>query len=392
MGSLFDSSIKYEDKLKSLTSTRTLSNEIDVIESLDGLNKLRPQWDEIAFCKSVEPWQSFSWIHSAAVAYSKNKRLRIITVRKNGRLTAIAPLVLKPSEQPLKPLQFHILGGEELKEPNRLIYYDNASLDLVTDAIVSEPVYPIRLSRIPNDNGMVHLLLNKFKKHGWITRVMRMPYPYIDLSGKTIKKSLKSDLRRAKKKANKYGELGFKLISAISEKKLQPHLDTAFRIEASGWKGENNTAILSNESRRDFFERYAYASLRDGTLRLYFLLINNEPMAVQYAIESMKAFWLLNIGYDEKFRTCSPGNLLLEASIKAASQNGLVRYNLLGKEEPWTRRWTQTTKDCYIVSAYHCNLCGAKAMMSDALALVLKRLKDRGKTHFKIHKNIESPL
>lgn len=383
MDSLFNSGIRYRDKLKSLTSLRERSNEINVIEDLEGLNKLRPEWDEIAFCKSVEPWQSFSWIHSAAVSYSKNQLLRIITVRENGRLKAIAPLVLKPSEQPLKPLQLHILGSEELKEPNRLIYYDHASLNLLTDALVSEPVYPVRLSRIPNNNAIVHLLLNKFKKHRWIAKVMRMPYPYIDLSGKKIKKSLKSDLRRAKKKANEYGELGFNLIHATSEKKLQAHLDTAFRIEASGWKGKNNTAILSSKSRKEFFERYAYASLRDGTLRLYFLLINNEPVAVQYAIESKKAFWLLNIGYDEKFRTCSPGNLLLEKSINTASQNRLARYNLLGKEEPWTRRWTQTTKDCYILSAYHSNLCGAKAMMSDALTLVLKRFKDRKKMYFK---------
>lgn len=383
MDSLFNSGIRYRDKLKSLSLIQSQPGEINVIEDLDGLNKLRPEWDEIAFCNSVEPWQSFSWIHSAAVAFSKNQLLRIITVRKNDRLKAIVPLVLKPSEQPLKPLQLHILGGEELKEPNRLIYYDNASLDLLTNAIVSEPVYPIRLSRIPNDNAIVHLLLNKFKMHGWISRVMRMPYPYIDLSGKRIKKSLKRDLRRAKKNAYKYGELGFNLIHEISENKLQTHLDTAFRIEASGWKGKNNSAILSNKSRKDFFERYAYASLRDGTLRLYFLAINNQAVAVQYAIESMKAFWLLNIGYDEKFRTCSPGNLLLEESIKAVSQNGLTRYNLLGKEEPWTRRWTQSTKDCYILSAYHSNLCGAKAMLSDALTLVLKRFKDRRKMHFK---------
>jgi CelD/BcsL family acetyltransferase involved in cellulose biosynthesis len=383
MDNLVNTCVRYRERLKSLPMIPTRTHEINIVEDLDGLNKLQSEWNEIAFYKNVEPWQSFSWMQSAAVAYSKNHLLRIITVRKNGRLTAIAPLVLKPSEQPLKPLQVHILGGEELKEPNRLISCDNASLEVLTDVMVKEPVYPIRLSRIPNDDATVHLLLSKFKKNGWITKLLCIPYPYIELTGKNIKKSLQNDLRRAKKKAELLGKISFDMVYETNGEKLWEHLETAFRIEASGWKGQNNSAILSNASRKEFFERYADASQRDRTFRLCFLLINNEPVAVQYAIESKNAFWLLNIGYDERFRACSPGNLLLEKTIKTAAQNGLARYNLLGKEEPWTRRWTQTNQDCFVLGAYRYNLCGVKAIISDAFSLLLKRYKDRRKSSVK---------
>ncbi len=104
-----------------------------------------------------------------------------------------------------------------------------------------------------------------------------------------------------------------------------------------------------------------------------------EAVAVQYAIESAKVFWLLNIGYHEGYQYCSPGNLLLEESIKEAERNGLVRYSFLGKEEPWTKHWTRTTQDCLVFAAYRPNLLGVKVMMSDALYLAKKRTKEQKK-------------
>lgn len=354
--------------------------DVEIVDNMDGLKALKPEWNEFASAAQVEPWQSFNWVESAAAAYGDSKhQLRIILVRKNGRIRAVAPLVLKPSDQPLRPMQLHFMGGEEIKEPNRLMAVDAASLEILLDMIVSEPVYPIRLSRIPDDHGMFNLIVRKFKDAGWITKIMSMPYPYIELTGNPIKKSLQKDLKRAEKKAKNFGEPTMDTCCKIDESQLQTCLDRAFQIEASGWKGENNTAILSNEFRKCFFEHYARLSLRDGTLRLSFLLIDNKAVAVQYAIESKQAYWLLNVGYDETYRSCSPGNLLMERSIRASVERGLTHYNLLGKEEAWTRRWTQTAIDCVVVEAYRPNLRGMKAMMSDAFYLTQKRFKENRK-------------
>jgi CelD/BcsL family acetyltransferase involved in cellulose biosynthesis len=107
-----------------------------------------------------------------------------------------------------------------------------------------------------------------------------------------------------------------------------------------------------------------------------FLKINGTWVAEQYAIESPKSYWLLNIGYDEKHCHCSPGNLLLEESIKYADRSGLLRYNFLGKAQPWTARWTKITQDCLILTAYRLNLYGMKAICSDIGYLIAKRIKN----------------
>jgi len=188
---------------------------------------------------------------------------------------------------------------------------------------------------------------------------------------------LREDLKRARKKAEAHGEVRSETVFSTCEEELLAHLSKGFRIEASGWKGRNGTAILSSESRKQFFERFACSAWRDGTLRLSFLYINEVAVAFQFAIESSNSFWLFKIGYDENYEQCSPGNLLLGESIEGAARNGLGQYHLLGKEEPWTKRWSTATRDSFVVAAYRPNIQGIGAMTSDALYLTKKRFIDR---------------
>ena len=353
------------------------SYQIEIVEDFTSLQNLKKEWDELAPPRDVEPWQSFSWSEAAATAYNKNDVLRIITVRKDKRLVAITPLVVKPSAQPLSPFRVDFLGGEELKEPNRFLSLDPIATNLLMDTIVTEHLYPLRLSRLPDDTDLLNSLMMKLANAGWVTRYMRLPYPYLDLGPNPLKKSLREDLKRARRKAEAQGKVRAEAVSAANEEELLSHLREAFRIEASGWKGRDGTAILSSEARKNFFERFACSAWRDGTLRLWFLYIDEVPVAFQLAIESAMAFWLFKIGYDEKYEHCSPGNLLLGETIMEAAKNGLSQYHLLGKEEPWTKRWASKSRDSYVVAAYRPNMHGVKAMTSDVLYLFKKTIIDR---------------
>jgi CelD/BcsL family acetyltransferase involved in cellulose biosynthesis len=109
---------------------------IKIITDFDTMDDLAAEWNELSPPSSVEPWQSFSWHRSVAKANEKTSFLRLFTVRKNGRLLAIAPMVLRQSEQPLKPWRLGFLGEEELKEPNWFVGSDpGTSGKVVPDSI-----------------------------------------------------------------------------------------------------------------------------------------------------------------------------------------------------------------------------------------------------------------
>src|SRR5207247_3695751 len=128
--------------------------------------------------------------------------------------------------------------------------------------------------------------------------------PTIALDGQEPESRLssrrRSDLRRARRHAEAMGEVTSEVL-APSPQEVPALLAEAIAIEARSWKARAGTALASDPVRRGFFERYALAAAADGTLRLAFLRIGGQGAAMQIAVECGRRFWLLKIGYDERF-------------------------------------------------------------------------------------------
>jgi len=132
---------------------------------------------------------------------------------------------------------------------------------------------------------------------------------------------------------------------------LDPLLEEAFQVEASGWKGHKGTALASDLLRQSFYRRYAAAACEKGILRLSLLRIGGRAAAMQFAVEWGKRFWLLKIGYDEEFSRCSPGTLLMLETLRYAAGRGLQSYEFLGVVEPWLAAWTKQVRTCVMLRA-----------------------------------------
>jgi CelD/BcsL family acetyltransferase involved in cellulose biosynthesis len=112
-----------------------------------------------------------------------------------------------------------------------------------------------------------------------------------------------------------------------------------------------------------------------------FLRINGEAAGMQIATECDDRFWLLKIGHDDRFATCSPGTLLMLHSIKYAAVRGLKSYEFLGIAEPWTRAWTESLRRCVALHAYPLSIGGIAVMTSvagvDLMMSMLRGMKQR---------------
>ncbi len=154
-------------------------------------------------------------------------------------------------------------------------------------------------------------------------------------------------------------------------------LDTVLRVESAGWKGEAKTALAFDARRGSFYRRYAAAASRLGILRICLLRIAGEAAAMQLAVETCGGFWLLKIGYDQKFNRCSPGNLLMRDTIAAAAQHGLASYEFLGETATWTEAWTPQVREQVAVRIYPGRPVGLAAMASDAASALWYRWNHR---------------
>jgi CelD/BcsL family acetyltransferase involved in cellulose biosynthesis len=97
------------------------------------------------------------------------------------------------------------------------------------------------------------------------------------------------------------------------------------------------------------------------------------------AIESTHGFWLLKIGYHEEYARCSPGMLLMAATIRYAASRGLASYQFLGNADNWTRVWTSDEMPTVTIRAYPFRVRGVAALAADTFSAVLRRLQAAAK-------------
>jgi CelD/BcsL family acetyltransferase involved in cellulose biosynthesis len=186
----------------------------------------------------------------------------------------------------------------------------------------------------------------------------------------------RSDLRRARRKAEQLGDVNTEIRTPDLDE-LPELLDTAFEVEANSWKGDAGTALEHDAHRAVFYRQFAEAACVEGILRICFLRIGDRPAAMQLALEQGGGFWLLKVGYDQRFANCSPGQLLMRDTIRYAAEAGLASYEFLGRAESWTDVWTKTKHQYVSVRVYPFGLRGLAALVADGTVMAYQRWKKK---------------
>jgi CelD/BcsL family acetyltransferase involved in cellulose biosynthesis len=275
--------------------------------------------------------------------------------------------------------RLRLLGMDLLKEPMDLLFENEAALEALAERLVATGC-PVFLERVPTDSPTLAVLRRAYSGRGIVVERPAGPYPYIVLSDswthpeQHLNSRRRSALRRMRRKAEKKGDVSVDVLQP-SLQELPFLLEEAYRIEAAGWKGRRGTALATRETLGRFFRKYAVIACAEGTLRLAFLRIKGRGAAMQYAAEHAGSFWLLKIGYDEAYRDCSPGNLLMAETIRYAAEKGLHTYEFLGQAEDWARVWTEQQREFIGIWAYPWTLRGVLALVHDAWGAGSRRLR-----------------
>lgn len=89
-------------------------------------------------------------------------------------------------------------------------------------------------------------------------------------------------------------------------------LDTFFKLEAQGWKGNAGTAIKLNDHEKAFVNSTVIAAAKTNRLLMYQLRLDEQAIASFIAFTSGgKGCFAFKIAYDEAFGQYSPGVLLM---------------------------------------------------------------------------------
>ncbi len=304
--------------------------------------------------------------------------LDVVVIEDEQGVAAVAPLVRRKEYPPVSEL----LGLRELGEPSDFIYRDERALAALID-LAGRKRAPIVLQRVLASSPSVEAIRRGYRGAGVVVIRPANNSPHVALTGagkdpdQLLSSRLRSDLRRAQRKAESQGKVTYEIHAPRTAQEFLPLYEQALQVEAAGWKGRGGSAVAKNELQRAFFSRYGELASEAGVLRLAFMRLDGVLAAMQYAVEWNGGFWLLKVGYDEAYSKCSPGQLLMQYTLRYAAERGLVSYEFLGSAESWTQRWTTAERATVRIAVYPFGLAGMFALGRDVLRAVRRKVAAR---------------
>jgi CelD/BcsL family acetyltransferase involved in cellulose biosynthesis len=347
--------------------------EAESIHELPQLKKIADEWNMLAKQFNT-PLLLSEWFVACAETLHAKDQLSVLTIRSNGKLSAIAPMVMS-KKGGVKYLE--LLGSSALREPSGFIYSGENPLRRLICSLLDKR-RPIILRRLDAESLQPRLLgqLCRGRAFCLFRQAANSLYFEIDPDWKGFDESiLRRRLKRLHRKervAERNGKVDYEVISPTM-KQLNRYLQELFKVEHASWKGRNGTSILSQPEMEQFLLLYSQAAVPEDKLRLFFMRIDKEAVAARLAVLHANRLWEIKIGYDERFSKCSPGLLLTHETIRYAFEQGLDAYEFLGDEEAWEHLWTEHIHPYVTVHIYPYSVSGIIAIGTDILRLIWKK-------------------
>lgn len=351
---------------------------IEIIDNISSIYELEHDWNKLSRFKKT-PLLGFDWFISCLETIHSNSNVKIVLVRNNSSITAIAPLYINRTNY-LSTLEF--IGASTLYEPAGLLYTDKESLIKLINGILKLKL-PLILDRLADD-PVLDSVINNFsfiKAFSYKKKTSTSYFLEIDCDWDTFLSKLSSnrryDFKRKWKRLEKKGEIRLEFFNPQLEK-LDKYLDVAFEIEHKSWKGRNKSSLLANKSLQAFFRKYTEISCKNNELRMCFMYVDNHPVSMHIASVAHDCFWVLKLGYDENYAECSPGKLLAMETIKYSFNLNLKRYEFLGSEEEWQTSWPVQLHQYYTILLFPYSVRGFFELFRTFVDIAFSRIKKIG--------------
>ncbi|MFC7694312.1 GNAT family N-acetyltransferase [Paeniroseomonas aquatica] len=162
--------------------------------------------------------------------------------------------------------------------------------------------------------------------------------------------NLRRNLKRYRKRLDDKGKVSLLLGEASIFSEDMP--EQFFRLEASGWKGREKSAIATDASQVAFYKALFNNFAEKGRLEWHTLTIEGRLIAAGMGLRGREALMLPKIAFDEEFADCAPGTLLTEAVNKDAYSRVQLREINYMSDAAWHRNWhmeEDTYQDLHLV-------------------------------------------
>jgi len=321
---------------------------VTTVEWHDGFAGLAAEWDELADVLEAGPFVRPGWLAAWWAAFG-NGAPTVVAMRRHGALAAVLPL--QRGRGSLRSVtNWH-------NASSGLLAADDEAARALADALFAAGARSVSVSCLDTALPGVESLLESARARSYrtLTRVVESP-PFASLTGTwesylaAVSKNARADVGRRLRRLEEAGDLGLEV--ADGTERLDDLLREGFAVEASGWKGEQGTAIVSRPETLAYYTDAARWAAERGFLRLAFLRLDGAAIGFHLNVVADGAHYHVKGGYDEAFQQFSPGKVLHRLLLEQAFAAGLRRYDFLGSDEPYKLQWANDARELVRVQAF----------------------------------------
>jgi CelD/BcsL family acetyltransferase involved in cellulose biosynthesis len=306
-------------------------------------------WDRLA-AQDGTPFLLSSWLLVWWQTLAGRDGLRIAVLWRDGEVVAGLPLRNGPRRWE-SPARF------DVPPLVRMFAVDDAARErLATEVIAGAPAEML-LRALPDGDPALDSLVAAAGKARCRTVVEPMGAALVtDTTGSVedyragLSSKVRSEVGRLHRKAER--EHALELTTIETPHDLDAQWARALALEAAGWKGRNDTAVLCRPEIEAFFDGLTREFHAAGTLRMSELSLDGQLTAVAMSIIHQERLFTLKVAYDENHRRLGPGFVLLVAMIERCFDLGLRAYEFSGPEEEYERRFATSERGRCLLHVY----------------------------------------
>jgi CelD/BcsL family acetyltransferase involved in cellulose biosynthesis len=287
-------------------------------------------------------WQRAWWRHLG------QGRLRLWTLRRNGRLIALAPLVLRRHlGVPLRELVFCGTGvSDYLDVICRRQDAEEAGRRLLQDLTEQRREWDlVDFQQLRESSPLLRVEIPEMLRG----RTLRQePCPGVPLPGSWeafaagLGKKLRSNIGYYERLMRREFEVTF--ATAAAEEELEESVEALFRLHQRRWHGRGLPGAFAGKRVRAFHREVARRCRDRGWLRLHTLRLNGRLEAALYCFAHGGSGYYYLGGFEPALARYSPGTVLTAHAIREAIREGAREFDFLRGDEPYKYVWNASDR------------------------------------------------
>ncbi|MCP4345586.1 MAG: GNAT family N-acetyltransferase [Desulfobacterales bacterium] len=319
-----------------------------IINTGEAFSALKKEWNDLLHQSSWDTlfltweWQ-FSWWESFG------GELFIVLVFENKTLVGILPFIK------IRRLFLHVLKFIGTVDSDYLDFiikkgFEKEIVSFFFNVFLKNHpgIEIIELESINERSPLFQYISHVFPNDYFGIETKEKVCAFLDLPGswEQYLSSLSSNMRYYIRRKEKKIKKEFDVCIGIENNKehLQTRMTHFFEQHQKRWNRLERPGAFFSEPFKEFHKNVSKRFFEAGFLRLYYLELNNRPVASYYLFKYQKTVHFYLTGFDPEYRQFSPSVVLLAHAVKDAIDQGLDEFDFMREAYDYKLKWNPRTR------------------------------------------------